>query len=159
MARVMGMTALAAALEARGSRTDGAPMAVGTGVFRREGDYWSIAFEGDAVRMKHSKGLGYLATLLRQPGQEVHALDLAGEGGNGIAASPASDGLRIEADAGTGPALDRVAKAAYRERVEELRADVAEAEAWNDPERTARAAAELERADGAAGIGHGPGRT
>ena len=94
--------------------------------------------------MKHSKGLGYLAVLLARPGQEVHALDLASEGGNGTAAGSAEDGLRVETGDGAGPTLDREAKAAYRERVNELRANVAEAEDWNDPERAARATAELE---------------
>jgi hypothetical protein len=119
-------------------------VAGGTGVFRREGEYWSIAFAGDAVRMKHSKGMAYLATLLRQPGHEVHAMDLASKGGDLVASAAMEEGLRVEADGGVGPGLDGAAKAAYRQRVGELRAEVAQAEEWNDPERGARASAELE---------------
>jgi tetratricopeptide (TPR) repeat protein len=144
MTRSMGMAALAARLEARGSRADGDVVAGGTGVFRREGEYWSIAFAGDAVRMKHSKGMAYLATLLRQPGHEVHAMDLASKGGDLVASAAMEEGLRVEADGGVGPGLDGAAKAAYRQRVGELRAEVAQAEEWNDPERGARASAELE---------------
>jgi hypothetical protein len=144
-ARAMGMPALeariatAAAAEAAGPRE---PADVGT--FRREGEYWTIAFEGHAVRMKHSKGLTYIARLLAQPGTELHAADLAGAGGNASSArAAAAAGLRI-GDDGAGPALDDAAKAAYRARAEELRAEIAEAEEWNDPERAARAIAELD---------------
>jgi AAA ATPase-like protein len=139
-ARELGMPVLASRIEGR--RAEPAPRAQGTGTFRREGDVWSIAFEGDAARMKHSKGLGYLAAMLRHPGRELHALDLAT--GRGDGASADGDGLTLETNGSVGPALDRQAKAAYRERVDELRADIAEAEEWNDPERAARASVELE---------------
>ena len=43
-----------------------------------------------------------------------------------------------------GARLDPQAKAEYRRRVEDLRADIAEAESWNDPERAARSRDELE---------------
>ena len=45
-------------------------------------------------------------------------------------------------DAGT--VLDERAKAAYRARVEELQAEIDEAEEWNDSERAARAREELD---------------
>ena len=63
-----------------------------------------------------------------------------------------SDGL---GDAGV--RLDPQAKAEYRRRVEELRADIAEADSWNDPERAAQAREELEflaqELSGAIGLG------
>ena len=43
---------------------------------------------------------------------------------------------------GAGPALDAEAKAAYRARLLDLREELAEAEAWHDPERVARLQAE-----------------
>src|SRR5262249_52927812 len=49
-------------------------------VCRREGEYWSIAFAGEAFRLKDVKGLRYLAQLLRNPGREFHVLDLAAAG-------------------------------------------------------------------------------
>ena len=54
-------------------------------VCRREGEYWSIAFAGEAFRLKYLKGLHYLAYLLRHPGREFHVLDLvaAGQGSRG----------------------------------------------------------------------------
>lgn len=44
-------------------------------VFHREGDYWSVAFEGYTVRLRDLKGLRYLACLLADPGREFHVLD------------------------------------------------------------------------------------
>ena len=52
--------------------------AVQKGVFRREGEYWTVGYGEKSFRLKDSKGLGYLAHLLRHPGVEFHVLDLAG---------------------------------------------------------------------------------
>ena len=43
----------------------------------QEGEEWAFHYEGDVARLRDSKGLQYLARLLRNPGQEFHALDLA----------------------------------------------------------------------------------
>src|ERR1700726_4392573 len=48
------------------------------GVFCKEGEYWTIGYGGNAFRLKDTKGLGYLAHLLRHPAVEFHVLDLAG---------------------------------------------------------------------------------
>ena len=48
------------------------------GVFRKEGEYWTVGYGGKAFRLKDTKGLGYLAHLLRHPGAEFHVLDLVG---------------------------------------------------------------------------------
>ena len=48
------------------------------GVFRKEGEYWTVGYGGKAFRLKDTKGLGYLAHLLRHPAAEFHVLDLAG---------------------------------------------------------------------------------
>ena len=39
-----------------------------TGVFRKEGEYWTVGYGGNSFRLKDTKGLGYLAHLLRHPG-------------------------------------------------------------------------------------------
>jgi hypothetical protein len=41
-----------------------------TSVFRREGDYWTVVYEGTLVRLRDSKGLRLLARLFAQPGRE-----------------------------------------------------------------------------------------
>ncbi|HEY8170059.1 MAG TPA: AAA family ATPase [Candidatus Limnocylindria bacterium] len=142
-ARDLGMTALGARILA--TETDAADAASGpaTGTFRREGEYWTIAYEGESVRLKHSKGLGYLSRLLERPGTEIHAVDLASVGVNGATPAVLAE-LSIGADAGAGPALDDAARSAYRERIEDLRADIAQAEEWNDSERASIAQTELD---------------
>ena len=46
-------------------------------IFRHEGAYWTLAYQGQLCRLKEAKGLHYLATLLRSPGREFHVADLA----------------------------------------------------------------------------------
>ena len=97
-----------------------------------EGEVWTLWYEGQAVRLRNSRGLGFIATLLADPGREFHVLDLA---------APAP-GQAVVSDPGA--AIDPAARAAYRRRVEELRSAVDEAEVGGDEERKARARQELE---------------
>ncbi len=108
----------------------------GTAIFRREGEFWTIAYEGAAFRLRDAKGLHYVARLLREPGRELHALDLVMSSGD-VDASPVPVG-----DAGA--VLDAEAKAQYRARLEELEEELREAEQWHDAERAARAKDERE---------------
>ena len=48
------------------------------GVFRKEGEYWTVGYCGNAFPLKDTRGLGYLAHLLRHPAVEFHVLDLFG---------------------------------------------------------------------------------
>jgi hypothetical protein len=126
--------------------------------FRREGEYWSIAYDGDAFRLRDSKGLRYLARLLREPGRELHALDLvAGETGAERAERTPEPGLMSSSLSAAGEILDAQAKAAYRRRLGELEAEVDEARALGDPERAARAGEErdflVRELAGAIGLG------
>jgi len=131
-------------------------------VFRREGEYWSIAFAGQAFRLKDVKGLHYLAYLLRNPGREFHVLDLAAAGqgvqAGGPRISPARDDDLYQARlSDLGPILDEQAKTAYRARLRELEEDLAEATSWADPVRAARAHQEMQFLTGqlAAAVGLG----
>jgi CheY-like chemotaxis protein len=108
----------------------------GTALFRPEGEFWTVAFEGEAFRLRETKGLSYIAALLREPGRELHALDL-------LAAQPTEDEPRPPGS-DAGPILDTQAKARYRARLEELADELREAEQWNDRERVARATEERE---------------
>jgi hypothetical protein len=45
-------------------------------VFRREGEYWTIAFAGATCRLRNSAGLRHLAYLLARPGERVAAVEL-----------------------------------------------------------------------------------
>jgi tetratricopeptide (TPR) repeat protein len=118
-------------------------------VCRREGEYWTIAFAGEAFRLKDVKGLHYLAHLLRHPGREFHVLDLAATGqqtpADGPPMSPArQDNLHQARPSSLGPVLDEQAKTAYRARLRELEDDLAEAASWADPVRAARARQEMQ---------------
>jgi hypothetical protein len=46
------------------------------GTFRREGDYWTLVYEGRTVRLRDARGLHYLAPLLRTPGCQIPVQDL-----------------------------------------------------------------------------------
>ncbi|MGH2736867.1 MAG: transcriptional regulator [Actinomycetota bacterium] len=114
-------------------------------VFSREGDYWSVIFEGRTIRLRDLKGLRYLSRLLVHPGREFHVMDLVvGERGaqaNGSVSPELRLSSSIPADAGE--LLDAAAKEAYRRRLAEIDEDIAEARAIGDAERAARA--DLER--------------
>jgi tetratricopeptide (TPR) repeat protein len=120
------------------------PLPSARATLRREGEYWSIVFDGDAFRLRDSKGLHHLSVLLGTPGREVHALELVGAiEGLARARMPSRAELRPEAgDAGN--VLDERAKAEYAHRLEELESELAEAEEWHDPERAARLRTEID---------------
>jgi hypothetical protein len=103
-------------------------------VFQREGEGWTLAYRGCTVRIRDSKGLGYLAQLMSVPGQEVHVADLIGLAG------PEAMALRSDA----GPVIDEQARQAYRARLAELEVDRDEAREWGDLERAARAEEEIQ---------------
>ncbi|MBI2911041.1 MAG: transcriptional regulator [Chloroflexi bacterium] len=112
-------------------------------VFRREGDYWAVTFEGQTVRLRDLKGMRYLASLLTYPGREFHVLDLvAGESGR-PAERREHSGLTVSSDSDAGVLLDAQAKEAYRRRLAEIAEDIEEARAMGDDERAAQA--EVER--------------
>jgi hypothetical protein len=102
----------------------------------REGDYWTVEYADTTSRLRDMKGLCYLAYLVRDPGREFHALDL-------MRMQMQRDGLGTPVEHGL-EVLDPQAKTAYRQRLEELRADLEEAEAFNDTGRAARAREEME---------------
>jgi hypothetical protein len=130
---------------AAGPRTTSAPPPV-PNVFRREGEYWLVAYAGREVRIQHAKGLQHLATLLAHPGSDVHALDLAGPSGvpAGAPAGASEVGPAARGQGDLGAILDPQAKAAYRARIQELQVDLDEATAWNDVDRAARTQHELD---------------
>jgi hypothetical protein len=97
----------------------------------REGDIWSIHFEGSTLRLKDGKGPRYLARLLSEPEGDLLALDLATNGQG----APVGD---------AGVILDAQARKAYRARLSGLRAEVDEADRYNDFERSRRCRAEIE---------------
>jgi NAD(P)-dependent dehydrogenase (short-subunit alcohol dehydrogenase family) len=118
-------------------------------LFRREGEYWTVRYEGSVGRLKDAKGLRYLARLLGDPGREFHAVDLAAAGSPAARPAPGVRGgagpgeLRVRPDLGdAGELLDARAKAAYQARLDELAGELEEAERFHDAGRAATAGAE-----------------
>jgi len=111
--------------------------------FRREGDYWTLSFGGNLLRLKHSKGLDCIAHLLRRPGTELTAVELANlvdkawtSPTDDKIADPSQSGLDVRSDLGDGGALlDERAKEDYRRRLRELREELEETEQFKDTRR------------------------
>src|SRR5215467_10012373 len=90
-------------------------------VFRREGEYWTVCFEGSVARFADAKGLRLLARLLADPGREFHAVDLEAASSQTQRPAPARaraaagwGELQVRRDLGdAGELLDSTAKAAY----------------------------------------------
>jgi DNA-binding response OmpR family regulator len=129
--------------------------AVSDKTFRREGEYWTIAYQGTVCRVKDTIGLRYLAYLLRYPHRKIHVLELVAAIENPLEdATTSSAGKREASTSGdlsvkrglgdAGEILDPQAKAAYKQRLEELRAELEDAQAYNDPGRAAKAQQEIE---------------
>ena len=117
-------------------------------IFRCEGEYWTLAYAGEMLRVKDSRGMRYIAQLLRYPGREFHASELEMRSESGAVANFAqrpsariseeelSDaGLHSDSSADAGEMLDTRAKGAYRRRLHELRAFLDEAKAQGNVER------------------------
>jgi non-specific serine/threonine protein kinase len=114
-------------------------------LFRREGEFWTLAHRGMLCRLRDAKGLRAIAFLLRHPNQEFHAVDLAAaivESRTGSRASEASPGCSARlGDAGA--LLDADAKTAYRRRLDSLKEDLAEAQRFQDLGRVEKTRAEI----------------
>jgi hypothetical protein len=131
---------IASSASAQATREAGAGLPV-ENAFLREGDYWSVGFEGQIVRLRDMKGLRYLTRLLAYPGREFHVLDLAAmEAKDRQALIRAEEpGLSLTVEGGAGDLLDARAKEAYRRRLVEIEDDIEEARRLADTERAARA--------------------
>jgi hypothetical protein len=136
-----GMTKLGAILNDR--RDVAGPVTM-----EREGGYWAVRHAGTVARLPDSLGLRYLDLLIRNPGQELAALDIlqvasAQPAGTAAAGAAAGDPAQHPVSAAAADdVLDARALAEYRRRLAELDDDLAEADQWHDTERASRARAE-----------------
>ena len=143
----LGMVALkkTARRFAAGPKSDATSIAVKANVFRREGEFWAIAFPETSFSLRDSKGLLYIARLLAVPDTEIHALDLVSglkaEGG-AVATQQANVAAakRVTSSpfGAAGEVLDQAAREEYRQRLADIDAEIAEADWWNDSERAVR---------------------
>lgn len=116
-----------------------------TARFARAGAMREAEYAGRRAVVADSKGCADLAVLLASPRERVHCMDLAGR--------------LVEGDSGV--AMDAKARAACQRRIQDLQAEIAEAERHNDFARTERLGEELdaviEQLSAAVGLG-GRGR-
>lgn len=118
-------------------------------VFTRQADYWTIRYQGQTAILKATRGLDCLGYLLRHPGRDVHVSELLATRREPPAPSVLSSlreiGVHVIAgfqDAGS--ILDSQAKAEYKQRIDELRNDLEEADLFNDSSRASRARSEMD---------------
>ncbi|MFC5833030.1 hypothetical protein [Nonomuraea insulae] len=97
---------------------------------RQDGPNWRFEMDGREVLVGHSVGMGYLATLLANPGREIPAIELAG-GADASRSTIASEQ----------PVLDEAARRTYRQRLTRLEEEI---ESMDDPDRAAEARRERE---------------
>lgn len=125
--------------DAGGCGAGGAATTRSTATLGLDGTWWLASCEGVSVRLRDTKGLRYLAELIANPGVERHALDLVdrveGVDPNGIERRWLGD---------AGPLADSRARAAYRHRIEELRAEIDDAFAAEQIEVAEARQAELD---------------
>jgi hypothetical protein len=72
-----------------------------------EGEYWTFHYDGHVARLRDTKGLRYLARLLRSPGEEVPAIELADSADPELARQSVSRAIKtaVERLADAHPAL------------------------------------------------------
>ncbi len=154
LAEPLGMAEIVTRARAAMERPSGPPPRSGrtastvtSFTMKKDGDAWMLERAGHAYRLKDVRGLGMLARLLEQKGREVHALDLATDPEAGRAVDLGD----------AGEILDPKARDAYKRRIQDLRAEIEEAEGFGDPTRAAGLRHELDaltqQIAGAVGLG------
>jgi len=102
-------------------------------------------YENRTVRVRHSKGLAYIAYLIRHARRELHVSDLATLGQSDTEGSVTGANGAVNASSlDVGPALDAKAKASYRQRLRDLREDREEASSLGDLGRLSKIEVEIE---------------
>ena len=110
IAESIGLEGLKAKIAALDAPTPRSLVLASPHIFRRDGDFWTIAFADRVVRMRDMRGLHYLAQLLRNPGLEFHANDLVALcSGKAPAAERHAERARVAVTKAIKAALDKIA--------------------------------------------------
>ncbi len=118
--------------------------------FIRQGDYWTIRYQGEVAILKATRGLACLGYLLRHPRREIHVSELLATlievpAPASLSSLGANDGVTVTAAlSDLGPILDSQAKSEYKRRIGDLRKDMEEAERFNDSHRATSARSEMD---------------
>ena len=108
-------------------------------LFQRQGNAWTIRYQGEVIPVADRKGLRYLAPLLRDRDREFHVTELEVAAGESLAvtsegASTARLGVHLPSDDldSSGRMLDAEAVTSYRDRLREIEQELAQASADRD---------------------------
>ena len=138
----------------RGAAGSGARRPGAVAHLRRIGPGWIVGFDQATFSLPDLKGLCYLSELLGRPAADVAASQLAAAG--------AGHAGTVITGQGAGEIADARALAAYRQRLGDLDAELAEARSWADEGRMTRLQLEREallaELRAAAGLGGRPRR-
>lgn len=117
---------------------------------RKDGSFWILSDAGASTYLSETKGLFYIAELMRHPSREIHALDLVAAAAGSEVTDHAADGRTMPASErrpGSGfvdRVLDERAHRAYRRRCADLSLELERAESQGNPEDTIALREELE---------------
>lgn len=115
------------------------PTSVGN-IFRKQGDFWRIVYDRNEILLKDSKGLRYIAYLLRHPEQDFHVLRLIHEVEGTLSNENGEihktmekrklpeEGLVVSNFENAGEVIDARALAEYRQKIKDLEDEILEAE-------------------------------
>jgi hypothetical protein len=98
-------------------------------IFRKDGELWTVGFDGLTVQLTEAKGFLDLVELLGRPGVQIHCLDLAG---------------RSSEPRGDAPRLDARARRELASRARDVQEELDAAVARNDSGAADRARQELD---------------
>lgn len=117
--------------------------------FRHEGEYWTLAFNGVVCRVRDMRGLHYLAQLLQHPNEEIPALRLASADLAIRQVQETGSEKQVNQEqslsfSASDELLDPQARAAHKQRLEDLRIELEEASLLNDLGRIEKLQSELE---------------
>jgi tetratricopeptide (TPR) repeat protein len=98
------------------------PAPAKTAILAPDARGWTIEFDGTTARLRSSKGMSYLAELVRHAGTERHALDLVD-----LVEGLSADGVDRRSLGDAGELIDARARDDYRRRIEALHGEIEEA--------------------------------
>jgi tetratricopeptide (TPR) repeat protein len=130
------------------AHSEGEPTRV---LFVLNGEHWILGFEEQTFSLRTSKGLAYIHQLLRNPREEIHALDLLSGPGtefipeSATAATSSTDSdLTVGRLGDAGEMLDGKAKQDYKRRLVELREKLEDANELGNGQRAAEIESEID---------------
>ncbi|NUM33517.1 MAG: hypothetical protein HUU50_03170 [Candidatus Brocadiae bacterium] len=102
-------------------------------VFKKSGDYWTLAYKGEKKEVKDSKGMGYIAYLIRNRNKKIHVIELnkSEKGKNSIRERDAIEEGLGYSNSHHAPS-DHQAREEYKKRLLELSEERKEAEKDHD---------------------------